>query len=363
MKKITKTKKINRKTKTKSKSKSKKAIGGSKEDEISVISYNISWGAMTGDENDISDRTLAQECKKLDKQNPDDPTQCLTNVRAILEARKNTDFIALQEATNWEHIIKGSQKLKNMGYVHHKENNADLCTLYNSDKFKLLGINMGDLKKDFSSGGRPYHILFFKKKIENPNNKNKIYIFINFHNEKGEDIDKDKVENMLKPMNENFIYNVSLVKDINFDIKNKIPLGFLMSLNNFLNDEKKINPTFYVIMAGDTNDLKQHNYWQTGIQPFSKFNINNMDSFKNIKVDTQTNKPPNTCCVGATSIRKGFNEDDMYSDYVMISNNLEYVTSNCIFGGIEDPTPPSSDHLPVIAIIKEKEPRTVTSTA
>jgi hypothetical protein len=320
-------------------------------DQIKVISYNISWGSMSGNTNDITARKLAKICKDntIHHKTPD-PTMCLINVREFLDTeytKGSLDFIALQEALNWKVIINESNNLKQMGYVHHKliikTNNIDLCTLYNSDKFKLLGVSCGNIATPTENDGRPYHMLFLKK-ISNE----KKYIFINFHNR--HNITKDELQTRLVSNN---IVNVSN------NTKNKfedIDTDQSENLSNFINTNQFNNDT-HIIMAGDTNDHSVSKLW-TGIKPFEKFNIPNL---KNIVVDTKpndttkpTNLPPKTCCIDG--IRTKNDKGPFYGDYIMISDELEYIKPNYV---PEDDdfydNKPASDHLPVMATIKEKK--------
>jgi hypothetical protein len=346
-----KTKNSRRKTKNRKNSRNYrlKTVGGVVE-EIKVISYNISWGSMSGNTNDSTAIKLATECKDRPK-SPNDPTVCLTNIRHFLDMQIATnptiDFIALQEALNWKVIIEGSDNLQQMGYVHHKvafkiPNGsllyADLCTLYNHNKFKLLGVNCGNINKD-KTDGRPYHMLFLEKK-----SNNKKYIFINFHN--GHRINIDALQGNL--LYDNF-KDVSQIRTTTFediqDLPSK-PIEAFMREHIFLEHTN-------VIMAGDTNDHGRSNFWQ-GIMPFASSNI---PTLRNIVVNTKSAQPPNTCCVGRDSIRQRKGEDNLYGDYIMISNELEYIKPNYIPEDFEQNANIfiTSDHLPVMAIIKEKK--------
>jgi len=332
----------------------KKAAANSA-DKIKVISYNISWGSMSGNINDVTASKLAKICGERTKPHKiPEPTICLINVREFLDTeytKGSLDFIALQEALNWETIINESTNLKQMGYVHHKVQinhpiYAELCTLYNHTKFKLLGVFYGDIIQDTlgiqKRDARPYHMLFLQKKS---NTKN--YIFINFHN--GHNIDKDTLEKRFE-FNEGIIGNFkdfSNHSDTEFkDIENdKIyKQGYIdpiIKKYNFNNDTN-------IIMAGDTNDQGTKIFWK-GIKPFSNSNIPNLE---NIVVNTKNIQPPQTCCIDG--IRKKNNKGPYYGDYIMISDGLDYIESNYV---PDDDAfyndKPASDHLPVMATIKE----------
>jgi len=357
------------KRKTKISRRNKLKVGGDP-GHIKVISYNLSWGSMVGDPDDSSAKLLAETCRDAKKEvgHESDPTVCLTNVRAFLEKEcreELVDFIALQEASvSWKIIVEGSEIFKNMCYVHSKvlyksnpeedEDDADLCTIYNNEKFKLLYTAYGNTNKD-GTDGRPYHILFLEKILDK-----KKYIFINFHN--GHDISRDALENSL------------LISKINDFSKEKLPRfeniqDFQpVTIEQFIR-EYTLSPDTHIIMAGDTNDLNKNKYW-IGIKPFKHSKI---DLLKDINISTKDVRPPYTCCIGRDKIRDGKIEiildnapprkrgeakDNKYGDYIMISDELEYIQNNYI----PDPDDfqrdarlnPTSDHLPVIAIIREK---------
>ena len=80
-------------------------------------------------------------------------------------------------------------------------------------------------------------------------------------------------------------------------------------------------------MCGDFNDHGLHDYWKSDeFYPFSKLSIN-IDHIKNLKVSTHK-QPPETCCVGKTSLRGGKNIDNLLfntNDLIKKNKNKLYL--------------------------------------
>lgn len=143
---------------------------------ISILSYNISWEAMTA--NDGKPRGYdAGYCRKDGWQSEQkwNNNQCFDNVKNYI-LNKKADIIALQEATYWEQIQNNlEEKYKTL---HHNpavligKLGEDMVTFYNSDKFNFKN----KIEHHFNSTGRPYQIIEFEHKLS----KNTI-IFVNAH--------------------------------------------------------------------------------------------------------------------------------------------------------------------------------------
>jgi hypothetical protein len=348
-----------------------KMVGGALP--MKVISYNISWGAMSGNQADYTARTLALHCLNAHHRPVADETVCLTNVRTFLEAEYDKGqrlaqpeapigFIALQEATNWKTIICRSDRLSNMGYVHHdvrfvsggRTVYADLCTLYNQDLFKLLGVTCGNINKT-ETDGRPYHKLFLEY-IGQPGQPAEKFIFINFHNSQPHIITSREQFQVALNDPDQTVIDVHQTTEIHFENINEgafqllpekhfrvVALAEFIQTHGFLENSR-------IIMAGDTNDSAGINFWE-GVTPFSQ-----IPHLNEIRVNTKTIPPPRTCCVGEVSLRKAIrdpDEDIYYGDYIMISENLNYIRSSLTprdFNRLANVNP-TSDHLPVVATI------------
>ena len=247
------------------------------------------------------------------------------------------DFIALQEATNYIDIIKHSKFLSKMLYVHSRQKNEDMITLYNHNKYKLEAVSHGNLS-DSKNDERPIQILF----LHDLQNFNKKIIFINLHKSHSKKIDHDEIQYIISNSiltNGKIIYYKKNYKNIN---KHKNDISNI--LNNF---SKSI-----IIMAGDFND----SLWDKNIKPFKY--TNKKYKLHNIIVNTNT-KPPNTCCTPSIEkhlLRKNNITKEKYiSDYILVSKNIEEVKSNFIPSkniiGKDAHIKPSSDHLPIISIL------------
>jgi hypothetical protein len=306
---------------------------------IRVLTWNISFGAMTGSDQDKTSLPLPEVCRS--KLIPDDLgvsfTQCLMNVVDTIDKSAESqsyDFVALQEASNWNIIFSKSKELQRMrGYVNHLADLEDMATFYDANKYTLLAVKVGNLAP---SNGRPYQILFLQNKQDN-----NYYIFINLHN--GHRISKDQLEKKLS-------YNLN---------RGNIPIQISIG-NPSYNDgahESDISDiingkNFKVIMAGDTNDHGNYDYWQ-GLQPFSKSDFYNLNNI----IIKSTLEPPLTCCSPLTSwdkpIRTSIDDDNMLGDYILVSENLHVSVNNRILEcfNYNAEVFPTSDHLPVEIIL------------
>ncbi len=300
---------------------------------IKVLTWNVSFGAMSGSEKDASARPLPLHCKSKGKHS--DPynegkiyTECLNNVVNLIDAsgsERNYDFIALQEASKWKIMFDNSEELKRAGgYIHHIGKSEEMVTFYDVNKYTLLAVKVGNLVE----GGRPYQILFLQ------GNDHNFYIFINLHN--GHGITKDELQQKLSNnLKDAFKFTGSKTKE------------------NILESEQKDNisdiingKVFKVIVAGDFNDDGE-NYWQE-LQPFKYTTYSNL---KDILVNAKI-KPPNTCCVPSffnEFIRINDKQDNQIGDYILVNDKMSVVIDNMVvpqFTYNADAIP-TSDHLPV----------------
>lgn len=260
---------------------------------IKVLSYNISFQAMIGK----AIGTVYKACpKKIDNNKI---TECLSNVAKYIENTGPYDLIGLQEASNWQDIIKQSKKLQNMKYETTKADEEEMISFYNSNKFTLDDDN-AVIKGDFGPG-RPFQILFFKQKI----------CFINVH--PGHSGDYKNFDN---------IVNKYINKYVTKQGFNKTKI-----LNKLENYE--------IIIVGDSNsELTSFD------NKFFKF-INNGRTFYG-RTDTKTK----TCC----------DSDEL------VGKNMEYAFDHILYTKegkhkIQVVGPPlgtlQSDHLPVITSINK----------
>ena len=271
-----------------------------------ILSWNISWGAMTANEtskNDISAKYLAYyKCYNFG--NVPNPS-CKDNVINYLKKLNSSfHFIGLQEAAKWNDIYK---ELKNKyAIIHSRSGIANLVTLYRNNIYKYK-----DHINDFiHTSGRPYHIILFKHILTNNN-----YIIINLHN--GHNTTKNELEITLSK-------GIDKIKSIN------------------------INKHYRTIIFGDFNDHGNYNYWK-GFYPFKYSKFKNL---QNIKVKCKY-KPPNTCCIGKSFLRTNINQDLYYGDYILVDNNftVKLKLPNPKIFNYNAHIYPTSDHLPIIGKI------------
>jgi hypothetical protein len=174
-----------------------------------VLSYNISFEAMTG-------KTTAGvifQCPISSNGN----TECLNNVAQFIENNGPYDFVGLQEASKYYNIIKLSPKLQQMKYIHFTPFREELVTFYDS-KY-ILDTDINTVTGNMKDRGRPFMILFFQNKT----------CVINMHC--GHD---DDFYDFLKYINYNSNRSIILNKLRTYNI---ILIG---DMNNPLNDNLKM---------------------------------------------------------------------------------------------------------------------------
>jgi len=290
---------------------------------IKVLSWNVFYASMLGSTNKGDLPNLCRS-KMIKGVKGNYLNQCLINVATFIDV-DNYEFVALQEAEKWKDIFDNSAKLQRMGgYVQNKERLNELVTFYDKSKFQILAVKAGNIG---TKSGRPYQIIFFY------NNKDcKYYIFINLHNEHG--LDKTKLQNELSKALTNGIENP--VDNYEYDKANET------DISNIINGKK-----FIIILAGDTNDHDIGKYWE-GFKPFGSSGI---EDLKDITISNKLKTPPPlTCCRGETNpIRSAKNQDKLYGDYILVSDNITILKNNYVPADFEYDAKkfPTSDHLPV----------------
>jgi len=310
------------------------------DDKILAMSYNICWGCVTPDTRDSTGRPLAQIC--INETQGITQSICLTNVAKVFDEVQNEvgqqlDLVGTQESAKWNELIMKSAALLTMNYVHHRTTtyagfDIEFLSLYNGKKFTLDALKYGNLDST-NRDGRPYHILFLTHK----RTQNK-YIFINIHS--GHHFGATELSKVLSQ-------NINMVYKTKQDNSN-------ITIHSHLYEQYKqtydfatelLKNDYSIIFMGDTNDHDNTNLWE-GFTPFNEpYNINKNLSSKGIK-------PPKTYCD-----TKLTNTHELVGDYILIDDGLEFNINNTIpLYSLKNIKTPSSDHLPIYAIINEKPP-------
>lgn len=315
---------------------------------IKIYSWNICFGCMYSNEKSSLDKTAKQisnYCKE--RHDITGENVCLNNVVKQMSKYKY-DFIGLQEATNYNLIYDKLQQIyPSYRYTYSKCGPEEMITIYDSDRFELDYVTVGEL--DLVLKGRPYQILFLTEKATN-----KKFIVINLHpphsfyDENGQKIhNKDKIKLQFSKMLSKELpasyFNNKLTNNLD-NIQNTD--NILSYINNFASE-------FNTIVMGDFNDHTHYDTWQN-FKPFFSSDL----KIKDINVNSIV-QPPNTCCVGNSNLRKNKGEDFTYGDYILIdTEKMEYIKNNQIpilSTFFDATTNPTSDHLPVFSEIKIKE--------
>lgn len=139
---------------------------------MKILTFNICWEAMTMNKNNLRRngghaKYLGEKCV-INKKG--DATVCLDNIVKMIDHEKTYDVIALQEALNYQTLIKKSRALKKMKYYKSRSGKEILITFYNRNKYKLVKAFHSEFVK-----GRPFHVIILK------NNRGKQIVVVNLH--------------------------------------------------------------------------------------------------------------------------------------------------------------------------------------
>ena len=121
-----------------------------KNNHISVFSYNISWESMTGKKKNW----MLCSVNDNNKDHPKHYSVCVGNISGVIE-ENDTDFVCLQEAMDYEKLIKESPRLTKMKHLHHKSGLDNMVTFW-KPKYKLLYSIKGEFEE-----GRPWLATIF----------------------------------------------------------------------------------------------------------------------------------------------------------------------------------------------------------
>jgi len=146
---------------------------------ITVLSYNISYEAMTNNSNG-SAGLLGRKCKCIGNSKL---TICAQNMANMVEGIPKSlnvsalDFVGFQEASRWS-LLQNAAKytLAKMGTVSTRSGKSKMVSFYNDKRYTLTKNFNGEFETD-----RPFQILVLK---DNFFHKNGV-IFINTHNPHG----------------------------------------------------------------------------------------------------------------------------------------------------------------------------------
>ena len=277
-----------------------------KYDNISILSYNIYWKAMSDDDN-----IMPEFCKNNNNNN----NKCFLNLGNFLNkhVNENINFILLQEVVNIAGII---EILNNNDYKHESTviDNVTLTTIWNNKKFQLDNENYkvnGQInsKNKNINNIRPFLALFF----------NNWLCVINVHHDHNNN-DKSNIK-----INQIFD-RIKEESEVCFDkIKNyQIILGG--NFNSNLNGDLKIN------------DINKNLKGRTGNDESTYF----------------------TCCDLNNGMynqhmeKKNDNIEYKFYDHILVSDNDIIDTENYNGATIINPEKPISDHAPVYANFKIK---------
>lgn len=358
---------------------------------IKVLTYNVSWEAMSANTNEakinklvtagkiLSAKAVAEICREAGKTDDKD-NKCLLNVASIIEGSPDLDFIGLQEATNWNLIKEKSTKLNKMKYIHHnlpKKGGSrveELVSFYNPKKFKFIAAYIGEVQS------RPYQIIYLKHKVSLV-----IYAFINVHlphkDVKQDMLDKFKFTtgNIYKLIDET--KDAGNAKDLKIPEELMTPASITAlntalastganikyEQNAFLNE---IYNTKHIIFLGDTNDQAGKLY--ENYKPFDMIMIDPTKvkpefkalatNFKGLQVSKKGTTLPASCCNSSAEKKQTYTAGNgkytLFGDYILVSDKLDFVAGqgNVILQKLLDENKdfenfPTSDHLPVYAEI------------
>ena len=120
---------------------------------ISVLSYNISWESMSGAKKD-----WALCSNNTNPKNPNHVSVCVSNIGKVINENP-TDFITLQEATEYKKLLLECPRLHKMQYKVHKSG-LDVIVTFWDNKYKIINSIEGEFEK-----GRPWMATIFTNGI------------------------------------------------------------------------------------------------------------------------------------------------------------------------------------------------------
>jgi len=116
---------------------------------INIIAYNVSWESMTGKKPE-----WALCSNNTNPANPRHNSVCVGNVATVLEDNP-ADFILLQEAENYNHLIEQASRISKMEYEFHESSKDKMITFWNK-KYKMKKI----IRDEFEPG-RPWMAILY----------------------------------------------------------------------------------------------------------------------------------------------------------------------------------------------------------
>ena len=263
-------------------------------EDIYVMSYNLWYKSVKKQ----GHNNLRNECTDGSK------NKCIDNIVKIIRGDDGAwdgshthpetfDFIATQESTSNYGAIYIAIDTNKYDVVS-TNGSQPIVTFYDKTKYKNI-FHMG-----FGTNGRPKHIILFENKKTKA-----LYLFINLHNDhkRGPDLQKE-INDAINGINDPAFTNKKS------DIKN-------------------------IIVAGDFNDEGRKYF--NGLYVLDK------------KV-RYNNTPPETCCYDPTT---GTGQISKIGDYVLSTMNITEMYVPLSTEWSNPSKYPASDHLPVVAVIKQ----------
>jgi len=199
---------------------------------ISILSYNISWESMSG-----SVKSWALCSNNTDITNSKHNSICISNIAKVINENK-TDFITLQEATEYKKLFIECPRLSKMTYETHKSGLDVIATFWNN-KYKYIKKITGEFEN-----GRPWMAIIFSNGICLIN----VHLGHYNHNEVYQ-----KLHNLIHTIKNTYNTDTILIKryiisgDFNYDIK-KLWEGSIFTFThkpNPTNTLKLDNTIFY----------------------------------------------------------------------------------------------------------------------
>jgi len=175
-----------------------------KHNNISILSYNVSWESMSGAKKD-----WALCSNNTNPKNPRHVSVCVSNIGKVINENP-TDFITLQEATEYKKLLQECPRLNKMQYKVHNSD-LDVIVTFWDNKYKMICSVEGEFEK-----GRPWMATLFSNGI--------CLVNVHFgHYDNNEEY--SKMENMIKKINAKIKENTITCNryiisgDFNYDIK------------------------------------------------------------------------------------------------------------------------------------------------
>jgi hypothetical protein len=323
------------------------------DDNIFALTYNICWGCMQDNTNDITGVHVVNKCLAKGKDT------CLNNVIQVIDSLESQyglqlDLVGTQESSaKYDKIHKLSRALRAMHRVHCIFGPAHHVSFYNPAKFNLDACTSFNISSiNGKQENRPLIILLLTRILDG-----KKIAFINIHDGHG---------SLYKDPNLKKAINASLTQGQIFSMGTAPRILDNINTLQSVDISQVLTPDYEIIFMGDTNEninistIGSGKYTKGNYKPFALSNV--LPQVLQNKI-IKTSNLPLTCC----QISDVWAHPHMIGDYILYSDGITPIPildNDVPKIAIQDFNNfPLSDHLPVVSILNLPLNAPITSKA